>query len=170
MRISTEQRFWQKVVRKDANECWNWIAATTQGGYGIFRISTTKRCSAARFAYASAYGSFSENLQILHLCHNTLCCNPAHLVAGTAQENCLHDSVVGKRQSNSTGPVVGVRWREARSVWESQGTVDGKAKVLYHGPSLERAVIARQSWESSIKENRLSFLNFNLEISNGQRQ
>jgi len=154
---TAEKRFWAKVLKRSSNECWSWQATTTQGGYGLFRVTSARRVSAARFAYELDNGPLEAGLQILHLCHNKICCNPAHLRAGTSQENCLHDSVSGKVQRN-TPELTGVRWKEARQVWQAQGTVDGKAKCLYHGPSKEAAIAARQQWEAAIEHERLSFL------------
>ena len=153
-----EQRFWNHVDIKSTDDCWPWIAYATAGGYGIFRININSRCSAARFAYALSYGDFADNLQVLHKCHNTLCCNPNHLAVGTARENVLHDSVSDKLQSNSPTDYIGVRWLANRCAWEANGTLDGVARCLYYGSSKEAAVEARKSWEDSIRQNQISFL------------
>lgn len=41
-------------------------------------------------AYFLATGRWEQRAagrMVRHLCHNRLCCNPAHLIGGTAQEN-----------------------------------------------------------------------------------
>jgi hypothetical protein len=33
-----EERFWSKVDKRGAGECWPWRAATNDDGYGLFRM------------------------------------------------------------------------------------------------------------------------------------
>jgi hypothetical protein len=42
-----------------------------------------------------------KGLQIQHLCNERLCCNPAHLVAGTASENARH--MINRRRNGNKG-------------------------------------------------------------------
>lgn len=83
-----EERFWQKVDCREADECWEWKAAKYTNGYGIIRDGSKIR-SAHRLSYALAHGEIPEGLVIDHLCLNKGCVNPAHLEAVTHRENTL---------------------------------------------------------------------------------
>jgi hypothetical protein len=152
------ERFWEKVSIQAPNQCWPYTGYRTQGGYGGFRVSTSRRTTAHRFAYELAFEPVPEGIQVMHICHNLLCCNPKHLVVGSPQENCLHDSISGKIQTNSPFEIVGVHWRENRQVWVAIGIVDGVNTQLYYGPSKDDAIAARKQWEADITRDRLSFL------------
>jgi hypothetical protein len=92
-----EARFWAKVDKTDG--CWQWTAATSDVGYGIFW--TGKRLvQAHRWSWEQANGPIPAGLHIDHLCHNTdaecfggndcphrRCVNPAHLEPVTQQQN-----------------------------------------------------------------------------------
>jgi len=76
-----------KVVRGLADECWEWSAFRTPGGYGMIRVGG-KMELAHRVGWAVAHGPITPiDLQVLHTCDNPPCCNPAHLFLGTNYDN-----------------------------------------------------------------------------------
>lgn len=79
-------RFWSKVDRRGGHECWNWTAGTFAQGYGQFWWNGGPQ-KAHRMAFELTNGSIPEGTFILHSCDNRLCCNPAHLRAGTHMDN-----------------------------------------------------------------------------------
>ena len=78
------ERFWPKVDK--TGECWVWKAAKTRAGYGVFHVGGSG-ISAHRVAYELMVGPIPDGLQLDHLCENTSCVNPDHLVPVTAREN-----------------------------------------------------------------------------------
>jgi len=60
-----------------------------------------------------------------------------------AQTKPMTDSVTG---------ILNVSWIASRNCWQAAATVNKKRINLYYGPSLEKAVAARQKWEKEQKE------------------
>ncbi len=75
-------RFWSKVDVKKQNQCWEWRAAKTPNGYGIFGIDN-RSTLAHTIAFKYAHSSIPKGLWIDHVCMNKLCVNPSHLRAVT---------------------------------------------------------------------------------------
>lgn len=77
------------------NGCWPWTGATRYGRYGQTNARRNGRpCvpAAHQVAYYLATGRWehrAEGRLVRHLCHNGLCCNPAHLAGGTPFENTI---------------------------------------------------------------------------------
>lgn len=69
--------------------CWEWQKSCNSAGYGQLTEDKTYWL-AHRYAYACNNVLYKEQV-IRHTCHNTRCCNPLHLVAGTHKDN-WHDS------------------------------------------------------------------------------
>lgn len=80
------ERFWGKVKKAGADECWEWQAYRTRRGYGAVR-SGARAVAAHRIAYELAVGPILGGLYVCHHCDNPPCCNPAHLFLGTQKDN-----------------------------------------------------------------------------------
>jgi hypothetical protein len=100
-------RFWPKVDRRGDDECWPWLGAKNERGYGMIaapREPGSKRTTtlrAHRVAYELSTGEqIPRGREIDHRCHSqdsncTLgndcphraCCNPAHFEITTRAEN-----------------------------------------------------------------------------------
>jgi hypothetical protein len=80
------ERFWSRVDRRGPNECWEWVACRSRRGYGRTAIFG-KVDGAHRVAYRLAKARIPTGLMVRHRCDNPPCCNPQHLVVGTAADN-----------------------------------------------------------------------------------
>lgn len=83
--------FWEKI-RKRADGCWEWQAAKSRNGYGVFVLSRRSLYS-HRVSYEIHKGPISVGLHIDHLCRNKSCCNPEHLEAVTSRENTMRSPI-----------------------------------------------------------------------------
>ena len=78
-------RFFSKI-KVSKNNCWEWIGAKIKAGYGEFYYKG-KPVYAHRFAYELYNDKIPEDLELDHLCRNTICVNPQHLEPVTHTEN-----------------------------------------------------------------------------------
>ncbi len=83
-------RFWDKVKTGARSDCWEWQAGTDVMGYGQFKTesyATPKKSH--RLAWEHRFGPIPNGLFVCHLCDNTKCCNPDHLMLATNYGNWL---------------------------------------------------------------------------------
>ena len=85
-RPSLHTRFWSKVAKGEPGECWEWQGATGQSGHGQFWTGE-RITNAHRMAYRLTKGEIPDGLMVRHACDNPPCCNPSHLLVGTARDN-----------------------------------------------------------------------------------
>jgi hypothetical protein len=82
-----EERFWEKVERRAADECWPWLGGINDRGRGYICV-VGKMIPAARVAWELANGKpLPADLFACHTCDNGLCCNAAHIYPGTPRDN-----------------------------------------------------------------------------------
>lgn len=84
-----EDQFWAKVIRKGAEECWEWAGRRERRGYGRMKYKGIKKI-AHRVSWEIAHpedAPLSPDVLICHRCDNPPCCNPSHLFKGTQLEN-----------------------------------------------------------------------------------
>lgn len=93
--VTTEQLFWLKVNRDDADACWLWNGALQRDGYAHF-TAERKTISSHRYAYELIVGPVPDGLDLLHSCDVRHCVNPAHLRPGTHHENMLEAKAKGR--------------------------------------------------------------------------
>lgn len=82
--------FFAKVERREPAECWPWLAATSEYGYGQLMCvlaGRTRALKATRVMWMFTYGAWPGDLDVLHSCDNPPCVNPAHLHLGDARLN-----------------------------------------------------------------------------------
>jgi hypothetical protein len=81
----TVERFWDKVEKREPDECWEWTACTDRDGYGRFSVNG-KKCRAHRVAVRIDGRNPTEKV-VRHTCDNPSCVNPNHLKLGTQSQN-----------------------------------------------------------------------------------
>ncbi len=111
-RKTSEQRFWEKVQRRN-NGCLEWIGARVKPwgkksngyDYGLFWWNG-KQGMAHVFAYEQVHGLLLPNVELDHLCRNRWCVNERHLQPVSHKDNLLRspDTQVSKNLQKTHCP------------------------------------------------------------------
>lgn len=122
MEIDTD-RFWNKVDKRGEDDCWRWTAALSDG-YGMFTIARPLQTQAHRVSavLAGIIESLDSDKIIRHACDNRACVNPAHLLAGTVQDN-VNDRTKRGRAQRKYSPELIAQMRAARATGETQQSI-----------------------------------------------
>lgn len=150
IRRSLSTRFFEKMLKRSPEECWEWHGATARHGYGV--ISDGEHLLvASRVAWELASGApIPVGLDVLHHCDNPACCNPSHLFLGTATDNMLDmlakgRGVIGSKCYNAKlteDQVLAIRARIAAG--DTQLAL-AKCYWVHRGTIL--AIVHRRSWK-----------------------
>ncbi len=124
-------KFWQKVDRKTAGECWPWISKAKKGrGYGALTVNK-QPLSAHRVAWELAHGPIEPRLVVYQaFCNDPSCCNPAHMAVGTKSDSMhsasRHGAKLGranhapkpaKKKSQVAGPYPRLTAKQLENFW-----------------------------------------------------
>ncbi len=99
-------RFESKIDKTSSvNGCWLWLAGSygKRTPYGAFWYKNRNYGSHV-FSYLIFKGNINKNLMIRHNCpniNNKLCCNPEHLLLGTAKDNKNDEVIRGLQRKGS---------------------------------------------------------------------
>lgn len=87
-RGTVQERFWRKVDKRGAEECWPWLASVRrkEEGYGAFWLDGRHQ-PANRVALLLSGRAVPAGMVACHRCDNPRCCNPSHLFVGTPGDN-----------------------------------------------------------------------------------
>jgi hypothetical protein len=136
LKPSLVDRFWSKVHKGAPDECWLWQDKPGGVGYGTLscrRNGKSINVYAHRIAYEIAHGPIPSGAVIRHTCDTRLCCNAAHLIAGTHQQNVDDREERGRGRHN----ILSLRQREEiRRLWrDGKKTQPELAKMFGVDPS-----------------------------------
>ena len=122
--------------------CWLWLGSlSTHGKHG--RIKVDGRVQRVhRVTYTLLRGTWPEDCILRHSCNESRCCNPWHLVPGTARENTQDMLQAGRMHSDMDPSAV----REIRSRRAGGESVARLAWDFGISESSVRAIASGQRW------------------------
>ncbi len=96
-KITTRERFLEKILVNPVTGCWEWQAGLNSDGYGTF-LYERKGSLAHRVSYKMYIGEIPEKLLVCHHCDNPPCVNPFHLFSGSHDDNLIDAQSKGRRR------------------------------------------------------------------------
>lgn len=121
---SPEQRYYEKVERRGADECWPWTGAYAAVDRGAFRWKGKTRI-ATRVGWEIHYGAPPGDLHVCHTCDHGWCHNPDHWFLGTHQDNMsdLKQKNLPRGRPLATTPEIDAAIEEALEANESHMSI-----------------------------------------------
>ena len=145
-----DDRVWDYIDRSGGPDaCWPWTGAENGCGYGMAQWNKQKR-KAHRVVYELVNGQLDPDLDVLHRCDNPPCCNPAHLRAGTHDDNMRDRDERGrtlKGEQVYRAQITADIARAIRSLYANGRTVRDIAESHKVSYALVYAVVKRKSWK-----------------------
>ncbi|NQX29861.1 hypothetical protein HQQ81_21140 [Microbacteriaceae bacterium VKM Ac-2854] len=149
MKASSRDRFWSHVIKGPAeDDCWIWVGAIADDGYGRFWTKAGGRqrvLRPQRVAYELITGRpLTEEVMLLHWCDVPLCVHAtvdaatSHVREGTNRDNMLDRSQRGRY----AGPSTALGQRGVARSERAQRSRDLRAVLLEHGWDRERMAAA----------------------------
>jgi hypothetical protein len=94
-----EDRIADQIKNIPLTDCWEWQGAKNNIGYGMIRYGKKMR-TVHRLNYELYHDTqVPDDICVYHSCSNYICCNPAHLLAGTRMN--LREHTTQKQHKNS---------------------------------------------------------------------
>jgi len=147
--IPIEQRFWPKVERKGADDCWPWLASLDTRGYGAIGGGPGKTLRRAhRVAFELANGPLLPGQVVCHRCDNRKCCNPAHLFVGTQRDNIMDMLAKERRRTYKAegNPNAKLNHEQAAQIKAWSRPRKEALAVFGIGPSVYNAIRRGEAW------------------------
>lgn len=95
------KRFATYTAKAGPDDCWEWTGPKVRSGHG--QVWDGKRNVAAHRYALAASGVNVDGLLACHRCNNPGCVNPAHLYAGTHQDN-INDAIAAGHKFGNPAP------------------------------------------------------------------
>jgi len=148
--LSTEERFWEKVIKLADNECWEWQACEDKDGYGRFWYNNiTGRAHV--YSYEKFNGVLKDNENVFHHCDNPSCVNPAHLFSGPNRVNSadmVRKGRSAKGEHHGMSKLTYKKVDEIHERWNNGETQTAIAKSMNVSQTTVGRVVLKQSWNS----------------------
>ena len=99
------ERFWEKVDRRELDECWPWLGATNGAPYwyGQFWVDGRKRSAHAVSWELRNGNALPEGHEACHSCDNPRCVNPRHIFSAPHADNVRDAFAKGRMRNQNTG-------------------------------------------------------------------
>lgn len=148
VKYKTWHDFWEKVDVRDVHSCWDWSGAKSEWGYGRIVFMGQRGVRSHRLAYEYAHGSIPKGALIRHLCHNRVCCNPAHLATGTHEDNCQDRQKANRQargESAGRARLTEDQVKEIRAACETESQADVASRFGVHRTTIWH-IVHRRIW------------------------
>jgi len=143
-----------KLFEETEEGCWRWKLSLTSRGYGQYQAMG--ECLAHRVFY-KIFISPEMPEQVMHLCNNKWCVNPAHLRGGTAKDNYEHAVECGLQsdkdqrfgRQNTKGKILpkGITYDAARKNFKCS-----IRKKPYRYQSRQQDLVSAISWRIEMEQ------------------